>query len=105
MGICPLCVSCSVVSFCDPRDCSLPASSIHGILQARTLEGLPFPPTGHLPDPGIKSKSSALQADSLSSEPPLDLWMLELFSLTRVPLSPFPTLSARESAPRTVLDG
>ena len=24
--------------FCDPRDCSLPASSVHGILQARALE-------------------------------------------------------------------
>ena len=23
---------------CDPMDCSLPASSVHGILQARTLE-------------------------------------------------------------------
>ena len=25
-------------TFCDPMDCSLPASSVHGILQARTLE-------------------------------------------------------------------
>ena len=31
--------------------------------------GLPFPPPGDLPDPGIKSGSSALQADSLPSEP------------------------------------
>ena len=27
----------------DPMDCSLPGSSTHGILQARILEGLPFP--------------------------------------------------------------
>ena len=27
--------------------------------------GLPFPPPGDLPDPGIKPMSSALQADSL----------------------------------------
>ena len=29
-----------------------PGSSVHGILQARTLE-LPCPPPGDLPDPGI----------------------------------------------------
>ena len=35
--------SCSVVSdSCDPMDCSLPDSSVHGILQARILEWLPF---------------------------------------------------------------
>ena len=32
--------------------------------------GLPFPPPGDLPDPGIKPGSPALQADSLLSEPP-----------------------------------
>ena len=32
--------------------------------------GLPFPAPGHFPDPGIESGSPALQADSLSSEPP-----------------------------------
>jgi len=30
--------------------------------------GLPFPPPGDLPDPGIKPRSPALQADSLPSE-------------------------------------
>ena len=38
-------------SLCDPTDCSSPGSSVHGILQARILEGLPCPPPGHLPDP------------------------------------------------------
>ena len=28
----------SLVWFCDPMDCRLPASSVHGIFQARTLE-------------------------------------------------------------------
>ena len=28
--------SCPIL--CDPADCSLPGSSVHGILQARTLE-------------------------------------------------------------------
>ena len=32
------CQSASFVSVCDPLDCRPPASSVHGILQARTLE-------------------------------------------------------------------
>ena len=32
--------------------------------------GLPFPSPGDLPDPGIETRSPALQADSLRSEPP-----------------------------------
>ena len=31
--------------------------------------GLPFPSPGHLPNPGIKPRSPALQADSLPAEP------------------------------------
>ena len=32
--------------------------------------GLPCPPPGDLPNPGIKSRSPTMQADSLPSEPP-----------------------------------
>ena len=32
--------------------------------------GLPFPSPGDIPDPGIKPRSPALQADALTSEPP-----------------------------------
>ena len=32
--------------------------------------GLPFPSPGDLPNPGIKPRSPALQADTLPSEPP-----------------------------------
>ena len=32
--------------------------------------GLPFPPPGDLPNPGIEAGSHELQADSLPSEPP-----------------------------------
>ena len=35
--------------------------------------GLPFPPPGDLPDPGIKPGSPALQADSLLTDPLLDM--------------------------------
>ena len=61
------------LTFFDPKDCSRPGSSVHGILQARVLEQLPFPPLGYLPDPGTEPSSPvspALQADSLPTEPP-----------------------------------
>ena len=51
-------------------DSSLPGSSVHGILQARVLGGVPLPSPGYLPDPGIEPRSPALQADALTSEPP-----------------------------------
>ena len=34
--------------------------------------GLPFPSPGDLPNPGIELRSPSLQADSLSSESPVD---------------------------------
>ena len=37
-------------TLCDPMDCSPPGSSIHGILQARVLEWVPFPSPEDLPD-------------------------------------------------------
>ena len=43
--------------------------TVHGILQARILEYSPFPSPGDLPNPGIKPRSPALQADSLPAEP------------------------------------
>ena len=55
---------------CNPTECSPPGSSVHGILQTRTLGWLPFPSPGDLPDPGIEPRSPALQADSLPTEPP-----------------------------------
>ena len=42
---------------CDPMDCSLPGSSVHGIFQAWILSGLPCLPPGDLPDPGIEPMS------------------------------------------------
>ena len=40
--------------------------------------GLPFPAPGDLPDPGVKPRSPALQADSLPSEPPGKLEIYEM---------------------------
>ena len=59
----------SHVRLCDPMDCSLPGSSVHGIFQARVLEWVAISFSRDLPDPGIKSKSPTLQADALLSEP------------------------------------
>ena len=45
------------LTFCNPIDCSLPGSSVHGILQAGSWSGLPCPPPGDLPDPGTEPAS------------------------------------------------
>ena len=45
------------LTLCDPRDWNPPGSSVHGILQARILSVLPFPPPGDLPKPGIEPLS------------------------------------------------
>ena len=63
-------VAQSCLTLCNPMDCSPPGSPVRGILQVRIPEWVRFPPPGDLPDPGIKLRSPALQADSLPSEPP-----------------------------------
>ena len=57
-------------TLCDPMDCSLPGSSVHGIVQARTLEWVAFPSPGDLPDPGIEPESSALAGAFFTADPP-----------------------------------
>ena len=41
-----------------------------GFSRKEYWSGLQFPSPANLPDPGIKLRSAALQADSLPSEPP-----------------------------------
>ena len=63
--------SFSHVQLCDTLDCSPPVSPAHGILQARS--GLPYPPPGDLPGPGIEHESllsSALAGGFFTTEPP-----------------------------------
>ena len=45
--------SLSCVWLWDCMDCSPPGSSVHGILQQEYWNGLPCPPPGDLPNPGI----------------------------------------------------
>ena len=51
-------------------DCSLPGSSIHGILQTGILERIANPFFWASSQPWDHTRISALQADSLQSEPP-----------------------------------
>ena len=62
--------SLSSVRLCNPMDCSLPGSSIHGFSRQEYWSGLPFLSPGDLPNPGIELASPTLQADALPSEPP-----------------------------------
>ena len=45
------------------------ASPSMGFSRQEYQSGLPFPSPGDLPNPGIESRSPALQADTLPSEP------------------------------------
>ena len=62
-------VAQSCLTLWDPRDCSPPGSSVHGILPARILSGLPFPSLEDLPDPGIEPGSPAWQGGFFTTEP------------------------------------
>ena len=42
-----------------------------GFSRQEYWSGLPFPPPGDLPDPGTEPRSPVLQADTLTSEPPI----------------------------------
>ena len=45
-----------------------------GFSRQQYWSGLPFPSPEDLPDPGIESRSAALQAEALTSEPPGKLY-------------------------------
>ena len=60
----------SCLTLCDPINCSPPGSPVHADSPGRnTRVGLPGPPPGDLPNPGIEPRSPTLQVDSLPSEP------------------------------------
>ena len=71
---------CDLQTLCDPVGCSLPGSSVHGLLQAAIMEWVDVSSSGDLPDPGIEPASPAapaLQVDSL----PLSHWAKPPFIL------------------------
>ena len=52
-------VAQSCPTLCDPMDCSLPGSFVHGISQAIVLEWIAISFSRDLPNPGIKPGSPA----------------------------------------------
>ena len=67
----------SVAQLCptlyDTMNCSLPRSSVLGFLKQEYWSGLPFPPPGDFPNPGIKLESPvspALVSEFLTTESP-----------------------------------
>ena len=52
-------------ALCNPMDCNLPGSSVHGILQARILEWVAMPSSRGSSWPRNQTRSPTLQADSL----------------------------------------
>ena len=62
-------LSC-VQLFATPWIITYQAPPSMGFSRQEYQNGLPFPSPGDLPDPGIESRSPALQADALPSEPP-----------------------------------
>ena len=75
--------SCFSNFFATAKYCSPPASSVHGISQARTAEWVPFPPPGDLPDPGIQPAFLQIRSDQ---------------SLSRVRLFVTPWIKAHEAS-------
>ena len=69
--MCVYLVTQSCLILCDPMDCSPLSSFVHGDSPRQEYwSGLPSPPPVHLPNPGFKPRSPALQTNSLPSEPP-----------------------------------
>ena len=49
-------------TLCDPMDCSLPGSSVHGVSRQEYWSGLPCPPPADLPNPGIEPEPVTIGA-------------------------------------------
>ena len=67
LSVCLVAQSCPTL--CNPMDCSLPGSSVHGHSPGKN-PGVSCSPPGDVPNPGIKPRTPTLQVDSLPSEPP-----------------------------------
>ena len=64
-------VTQSCLTLWNPTDSSVHQAPLSmGLSRPEYWSGLPCPPPGDLPNPGIEPRSPALQADSLPSEPP-----------------------------------
>ena len=73
------------IRLCDPVNC--PPGSSMGLSQQEYWSGLPFPPPGDLPDPGIEPAAPALAGRFFTT------WELNSSLLTSLPTSAFASLS------------
>ena len=71
-------VAQSCLTLCDPIDCSLPGSLVHGIFQARVLESVAISFSRESSQPRGLTRVSHIAADILPSEPPGTLWNARL---------------------------
>ena len=74
-------------TLCYPMDCSPPGSSLHGILQDRTLEWVAIPFSRGSSQPGIQPRSPVLQMDSspyLKKLPKVPSWWVILVQMLKV---------------------
>ena len=74
--------SCPIL--CDTMDYSTPPPT-RSLCPWDYWSGLPFSSPGDLPNPGIKPRSPALQADSLPPEPPFLLATMVIFRIVSTP--------------------
>ena len=65
-NVCVCICAQSCLTLCNPMDCSPPGFSVHGVFQARILEGLPFPTPGDLSDPGTEPTTTTLVLPALA---------------------------------------
>ena len=69
-----MCCCCLVArscpTLCDPLDCSLPGSSVHGILQARILDWVAVPSSRGSSQPRDQTWVSGIAGRLLTAEPP-----------------------------------
>ena len=64
-------VAQSCPTLCKPMNCSPPGSSVHGDSPRQEYwSGLPCPPPGDLPNPGVEPRSPGLHVDSLLAKLP-----------------------------------
>ena len=80
--------------FATPCTVVYQASPSKGFSRQEYWSGLPFPSPGDLPDPGIKPGSAALEADALTSEPPVSdqIWTDVILPLGNLKLFQTPNL-------------